>query len=236
MKFSNLLPDFPATQPLLLKAFQHQHERCLGLTPGWSLTATRRKLIAGYWLEILHKHFIVLMAAGFVLTVLFNTSAPIEHLLLSLLPVSLLVFLILFFTMYWPLYQLDFLPHLESCVESFRGQQLEGVQKCKKEQYPVLTLMLIHHCYQQMAGMEGGLIKDSYTEILMKQYGVSQKMIDTTLRIVILGQWDRNKERKRTEITDAFEQAKGYFYELSSNKAILLLNRLQQKVLTGHIG
>lgn len=235
MKFSNLLPSLSLSPAQLAKNFQQLHKRFDELYPGWSLSATRRKLIAGYWLKILERHFSVILSAGILITFLVTLFHPSGNILISLLPTSLIVFLILFFTMYWPIFHLEFLPQLDNCVQSYSYEKIQAIQECKKLQYHVLTLMLIHYCYQQMAGIKTGQINDSYTKLLTKQYGVSQKWIDAKLRIIILNQWDRTKERNRTEITVAFEQAQDYFQKMSSDKAIQLLEILQQKILNDNL-
>ncbi|WP_276500976.1 hypothetical protein [Terrimonas pollutisoli] len=228
MKFNNLLPDLPFPQPLLSKIFQQQHERYLEVFPEWSLLATRRKLTASYWMKIFVNHFIFLLISGSLIVLLINNEQPV---LPSLIPASLIVFLSLFLTMYWPHYQLEFLPHLDNCMESFRTKKLEGLQQCKKEQYSVLSLMLIQHAYQHMAGIKNGSIDTNYAKLLTQQYGVSVKSIVPALQITIRGQWNRKSIRKRTEIINDFEDAKDYFMQLSCERAIQLLDQLQQKIL-----
>jgi hypothetical protein len=231
MKFSNLLPDLPFPQSLLAKTFQSEHERYREAFPGWSLSATRRKIIASYWLKILLNHFGVLIIAGIFFVILFNKQQFLGNDFLSVIPASIIVFLVLFISMYWPLYQLEFLPHLDSCIESYKGQLLEGIQQCKKQQYSVVTLMLIQHTYQQMAGMEPPLINNDIAQLLAKQYGISVKSIGTALQLVQRGNWDKGSIRKRTETMDDFEDAKEYFEQLNCIRAVMLLDQLQQKIL-----
>lgn len=231
MKFNNFVPGLSLPHFRLVKTFQKEHERFSELYPGWSLSATRRKMVALYWLEILEKHFSVILSIGILITFLVNFFHPTANILVSLLAVSLVLFLTLFITLYWPVFHLKFLPQLDNCMESCSSGKVKAIQECKKMQYRVLTVMLIHYCYQQMAGIQTSLINDHDTKLLGKLFGVSQREIDTALRIVILSQWDRTKERKRTEIINDFEQATDYFAEQSCDKAILILEQLQQKVL-----
>jgi len=231
MKFSNLLPDLPFPQPELSKIFREHHEHYLELFPQWSLVATRRKLVATYWLKILVNHFAFLLIWGGLIVLLINKELPDKQILLSILPTSLIVFLSLFLTMYWPMYQFEFLPHLDSCMESFKTIKLKGLQQCKKEQYSVLSLMLIQHVYQHMAGFKNSFICTNYAKLLTQQYGVSVKSIVPALHIIIRGEWDRKSNRKRTEIINDFEDAKDYFTQLSCERAIQFLEQLQQKIM-----
>lgn len=187
MKFSGLLPDLPFPQPVLVQAFQQQHERNLEHFPDWSLLANRRKLVGAYWLAIISNHFFVLMLLSSFPVFLFYKEQPLGQLLIVLLPASIIVFGVLFLSMYWPHYHLEFLPHLDNCVESYRAQKVEGIQQCKKEQYSVVALMLIQHTYQQMAGIETGLINTHVAKLLARQYGVSVKSVTPALYLILRG-------------------------------------------------
>ncbi len=230
MNFRKLLPDLPFPQPVISKAFKEQHERYLEHFPEWSLLATRRKLIVSYWLKILVNHFVFFILSGCLIVLLFTKWQSVPQLMLSLLPAALLTFIVLYLTMYWPLYHLDFLPHLDSYMESFNNKKLEGIQKCKKDQYSVLTLMLIQYVYQQMMGFEFQ-IKTENIQLLARQYGVSEKSIGTSMLLILRCEWDRKSVRKRTEIINDFEVAKNYLRELSFKKGVLLLYQLEQKIL-----
>src|SRR5690606_28839078 len=111
-----------------------------------------RKLMVAYWLKVLLSHYAILLFAGATAAFLVTEGYPVRQILVALTPASAVVFGILFLTMYWPHYHAEFLPHLDSCIEAYKGQQLEGIQQCKKEQYSVVTLILIEHVQRQMAG------------------------------------------------------------------------------------
>jgi hypothetical protein len=198
MKFNKILPAFPFPQHLIPKIFQEKHAYYLEQFPAWSLTATRRKLIGSYWLKIIINHFLILLIAGMLVALILNDHLAAQQFLLALMPASIVIFFVLFFAMYLPDYQLEFLPHLDNCVESFHAKKLESIQQCKKEQYSVFTLVLIQYCYQEMAGINNNPINNQYAILLARQYGVSAKSILPSLQAVILGQWDRKSIRKRT--------------------------------------
>ena len=100
MNFSKLLPDIPFQPPVISKAFQELHERNLELLPGWSLIATRRKLAASYWLKILANHFAFLLISGSLIVLLFPNIQSVQQVMLSLIPSAIIVFVVLFLTMY----------------------------------------------------------------------------------------------------------------------------------------
>jgi len=231
MKFSNLLPDVPFPQPLLSRIFQQQHQRYLEHYPNWSITASRRKLMGSYWLKLLLNNYCFLILAGSVIVFLLNHNRPVKQLLTGMAPAYLIIFAVLFLTMYFPLYQLDFLPHLDNCVEAYKGKQLEGIQQCKKQQYSVITLMLIQNIYRQLAGMEPVMINTANSQLLARQYGISVKSVGSALQLILRSDWDRKSIRKRTEILDDFEAAREHFRQLSCDKAVLLLDRLEERIL-----
>jgi len=230
MKFSNLLPELSFPQSSLSEVFESHHQRYLETFPGWSIQSTRRKLAAFYWLKIVLKHFLVLTSVSAFLA-LFITHQQNLLFFQALIPASMLVFLILFISMYWPMYQLEFLPHLDTCAENYAGRQIEGIQACKKQQYSVVSLVLIQCVTMELAGMKNPLLNTATAQLFARQYGVSVKSVGPALQLILRGDWNRKSIRKQTEIIDDFETAKSYFLELSDDRAIQLLEKLQQKVL-----
>src|SRR4051812_14646880 len=108
MKFSNLLPDLPFSQPSLQDQFQKQHERFVTAFPGWSIQSTRRKIIVNYWFEIILNNYFKLLVPGCMLVLLFG-KPPMPVLLSGLAPAGLLLFFALFFSLYFPHYHIEFL-------------------------------------------------------------------------------------------------------------------------------
>lgn len=236
MKLSEVIPFLTfsaiADHSKVEEQFKNCHSHHLSRFPYWSISATRRKLMSAFWYTTVFRHFIALFCIALIVSAFFDHNSRFNATIFLL---SLCMFCIAFFVMllfiYLPAFQSTYLPLLDSYLETYSGRHLEGIQKCKKEQYPVMTLMLIQYCFHKLTGIEGSLLMDPLPRLLMRQYGVSQKMIDTTLRTIILNNWDSSKIRKRTEITEAFEEAATYFQSFGSEKAVQLLNNLQLKIL-----
>lgn len=237
MKLSEVIPFLTlsaiADPSKIEEQFNSCHSSYHFRLPYWSIYATRRKLMISFWYTTVLKHFIILFGIGLFITALigFNTGINSTFLLLFFCLFCSIFFVMLFF-IYLPSFQGIFLPMLDSCLENYSGKQLEGIQKCKKEQYPVMTLMLIQYCYFKLAEARGSLLMDPFPGLLMKQYGVSQKMIDSTLRTIVLNNWDRAKPRKRTEVSEAFDEAIDYFQSFGLEKAVQILISLQRKVMS----
>ncbi len=172
--------------------FSIQHNNYQSIHSYWSINATKRKLITEFWYNTVIKHYLLICSiALFGLSIFKNKylNDPIE---LIFAPISIsFVFIPVAMFVYFPSFYNNYLPLLENCAESFTGKQLEGIQKCKREQYSVMSLMLIQHILQQLAGIHNLSVSEQHTNILMKQYGVSQKMIDTTLRTIHLKNYSK---------------------------------------------
>ena len=195
MKFSNLLPDLPVSQPSL------QDNSKNNMSVSYILSRLEyskhpRKIIVNYWFEILLNNYFKLLVPGSILVLLFS-RLPIAVLVSGLASAGLLLFFALFFSLYLPLYHIEFLPHLDTCVEDYKGSQLEGIQECKKQQYSVVSLMLIQHILMEMAGLERPLMNTSTAQLLARQYGVSAKSIGPALQLILQWRLEPQKHPKK---------------------------------------
>lgn len=236
MKLNEVIPFLTfsaiADYSKIEEQFNNCHSNYQSRFPYWSITATRRKLMSAFWYTTVFRHFIALFSIAVSVTAFIDFSTWFSSAVFLLcLSLFCMAFLVMLFFIYLPAFQSTYMPLLDSYLEAYSGKHLEGIQKCKKEQYPVMTLMLIQYCYHKLIGTEGSLLMEPHPRLLMKQYGVSQKMIDSTLRTIVLNNWDQGKLRKRTEITEAFEEAIAYFQSFGSEKAVQLLITLHQKIM-----
>jgi hypothetical protein len=230
MKIRNFIPTLPFEQSSLSTVLSGFHQRHIDLHDYWSIKATKRKIVGSFWLQSIESYLILLSWAALFFAC-FSSQLSGLNAWSVILFYGLILYLPVAITLYLPYFYFDFLPRLESEIDHLTNQHSQGIQKCKKEQYSVLTLMLIQHVYQQLAQIKTQGIAEPYMKLMVNQYGISQKSIDASLRIIILKQWDRSKERKRTEITDAFNDAKSYFSSLELFAGTDILEQLQLKIL-----
>ncbi len=212
--------------------FTNQHEHFQAHHPYWSINATKRKLTAAYWYSTVFKHYGGIYMLAIIILAIVNPHFlhdPVSCLVILMLAV--LIFVVLAAVIYVPSFFNSYLPLLESCMENYSGRQREGIQKCKQQQYSVMALMLIQHVFNRMSGIEINAFDKGYANLMMKQYGVSPKMIESTQKMIVLNNWDTSKERQRTEITEAFEEAGEYFVTLHLPEAIGILNKLKVRLL-----
>ncbi len=236
MKLSEVIPflTFSAISDhaKIEEQFNNCHSNHQSKFPYWSIQATRRKLMSNFWYATVFRHFISLYCIALLVIAFFNYRDWFNP-TIFMVSVSLFcfAFFVMLFFIYLPAYQSMYLPLLDSYLESYSGKQLEALQKCKKQQYSVVALMLIHHVYQKMAGLQPVLINTGNAQLLARQYGISIKSICPALQLIQRGEWDRDSIRKRTETLDDFETAKEHFRLLQNDKAVLILEHLQQKIL-----
>ncbi|HEY4937137.1 MAG TPA: hypothetical protein VII44_11180 [Puia sp.] len=232
MKQNTLIPDLSFPLEPFFKTFQEQHENFQSQFPFWSLSATRRRLITAFWLKnVFFDNFLILIFFGTLITWIFHFHQPVQQLITAAPLAYFLAFSSLFIFMYYPAFHIEFLPLLDNCMENYKGKQLEGIQECKRQQHSVIALMLIQHVGHQLAGFDPLINNTANAQLLARQYGISIKSVGSALNLILRGDWDRKSIRKRTEILDDFDSAKEHFKQLSAEKAIILLDQLQQKIL-----
>jgi len=232
MKLNTLIPDLSFPQEAFFKTFQEQHENFQKQFPFWSLSATRRRLITAFWLKnVFFDNYLIIILAGTLITWISHIHQPVQQLILTAPLAYFLAFSSLFIFMYYPSFLIEFLPQLDNCIENYKGMQLEGIQECKRQQHSVIALMLIQHVSDKLAGFDPLINNTVNAQLLARQYGISIKSVGSALNLIIRGDWDRKSIRKRTEILDDFDTAREHYRQLSSEKAIVQLDRLQQKIL-----
>jgi hypothetical protein len=216
------------------KTFDHFHCRFAHELSYWSVSATRRKTIINFWLNTAITHLALLLLVGVVACQFVSNTISLMRCTVLFLTFPI-IGICLLLSFYWPIFYIEFLPKLDSYCEHFSGKQLEGMQKCKKQQYSVLGLILIQFVVHRIAGIATPSLSAKENTTLIKLYGVSNKMIEASLKTVIQNDWDKVKERKRTEIQEAFAEAHDYFEIFTSKKATSYLHELEQKVFSDKI-
>lgn len=208
------------------------HSRYQEQFPNWSISSTRRKLKADYWYTVIFKHYLIicllaLVSMSFVDSSLWSyknmLSVPLI-LGLAFLPISALIYFTSFYATYLPL--------LDTCIENYTGNQLAGIQKCKKQQYSVRALLLIQYTFQKIGNLEDATLQEEYTNLLTKQYGISPQMIESAYKEIFLNAWNGGTGRKYTEIIQSFDEAEDYFKSLKAPQAIPILQQIRIKVLS----
>lgn len=230
MKFSQRLFDLPFMEADLASIFKQLHEKSKEEFPAWSLVATRRKLIGSFWQKA-SRHYLRLLTIGLGITIVLSGTNILQSMFAEIIPAAFVAFLSLVVSLYWKQYYDSFLPMLDNSMELYQGLQLQGIHQCKKEQYSVLTLMLIEYTERKIAALPDLPMNKETVQLLAKKYGVSVKSIEKALQVIVLGKWDKKSLRKRTEIEDDFDTAEEYFKELGICVIKSVLFNLNKRVV-----
>lgn len=111
---------------------------------GWSTNATKRKVIAAYWIKYVLPHFAVLF--GLPSLLMFLMPAHFNVLFLAVVFVAgLVTFPVMLLFLYWPSFHNNFLPYLETVKENFESNHLEQVEKCRQAQLSNFSLALFFY-------------------------------------------------------------------------------------------
>jgi hypothetical protein len=219
------------------KQFNEHHSAYQSHFPYWSNAATRRKLISQYWYSEVFYHFGTLAGLALLLAFLTHPAHWLSATAFLLTGCLLFItFTVVLLFVYIPSFSGSYLPLLDSYIEEVTGKQLESIQKCKKQQYSVKAIVLIHHALQRLAGLKDNGLDNVYVNLLTKQYGISKQMIENAYKELFLGKWDGKPGRKYTEMVQSFEEAEDYFLQLGAGQAFPVLDSLREKVLKKAIG
>ncbi|AEV97457.1 hypothetical protein Niako_1081 [Niastella koreensis GR20-10] len=116
--------DLPLETRYIGTTFTTTHHQLKVAYPGWTLRATRQKLLARYWFWNVLMHFVILYSLAVVLTLPFNTHLN-QFYLAAVVTVGAISFTIITITQYGPRFFSDFLPKLETITAEFEARQNE---------------------------------------------------------------------------------------------------------------
>ena len=221
------------------KEFTTVHQKYAEETESWTVTATRQKLIAGYWFRDVARHFSFLFAVPSIFYLIvcvasFNMSSWLPGALIAVI----ICFPVLYFFHYKPSFGSIFLPGLETVKEVFEQKELAQLGKCRKAQLPNSTLILIHYVLGKAAGMHRMPATDQFSGSLVKLYGVDPRSLKSSMDL-LLGSSVKRKTlqgRGRTEMTNRFNEAYAFFEELDFPKGIEILKELELKSFGNSVG
>lgn len=106
-------------------------------------------------------------------------------------------------------------------------RQVERV-KCRKEQFPTLTLALILYVLDKTSGINNLQCNDRSATLLTKLFGKDQGGIKDSLQL-IFGKKQDLSDRHRTEILNRFSEAYDFFEKIQFPEGAKLLQLLELK-------
>jgi hypothetical protein len=153
MKLTQLTPfltlDLPLDTRHISTTFTTTHQQLTAMYPGWTLKASRQKLVARYWFWYVLIHFATLYSLAIAVTLPFNINLN-QYYLAAIVTVGVVSFTILSITQYVPMFFSDFRPKLETITANFetrqnellKGQQQEGLKNQIAGEYQKLGFVL----------------------------------------------------------------------------------------------
>jgi hypothetical protein len=113
------------------------------------------------------------------------------------------------------------------------GQQQEEARKCRKMQWPSLTLTLIYYTLVKLSGVNVIIGNTRTAHLLQKLFGVTEGNLGENLKL-IAGNGSKKEvigQSKRTRMRDRFEEAIAFFKEIDCLQGVSLLEQLEIKIL-----
>jgi hypothetical protein len=123
--------DLPVGNAYIQQAFVTTHENYRKDYPGWSTSATRKKVIANYWIKHVLPHFGAFYLAAVLIALPFSTNS-IQFAFPGFFLAGIISVPVLTFWLYGQFFYIDFLPKLDTIIENYEGKQLQHLKKCQQ--------------------------------------------------------------------------------------------------------
>jgi hypothetical protein len=229
---SFIIFDFPVQSDFISRQFTSIHNNFQKQFPHWSLTATRRKLIANFWFRQVLFHFGALIAIATLFALIFNGNRPmaIGSVVVAVFLAGCICFVILTAFNYWPVYYSDFLPKLDTVIAQHEEEMeiAAVIKKCKRTQYSIPALTIIFYVFTKALEISFPACNDRSAELLNNLYGADKDKLKQNLsRLYKLSSLT---PREKAEIEKGIESAKGFFEELGYPRAQQILQKLELKL------
>src|ERR1700680_4599627 len=124
--------DFPIRNEYIRGLFISTQANYQKVSPHWSLSATRKKMIAEFWFKQVLIHFSGILVIGILVSAI-PFGGNWHSLLVPLFLAGIKSFIAITAFSYWPVFFVDFLPQLDTIIAE--QQKLkdaeEEIKKCK---------------------------------------------------------------------------------------------------------
>jgi hypothetical protein len=171
-------------------------------------------------------HFTVIFGIPALLFLLIATNQ--QAALSVIFVVGIVTYTAMLLFHYKPNFYSNFLPKLETIKDIYERKQLEQLEKCKRAQLPNMALVLVYYVFDKVSGNNSLCCNEHYAALLMKLYGVDQGSLKKNVEL-IFGSKKHLSERKLTEISNRFEEARSFLEAVEFTQGVSILNELEQK-------
>jgi len=223
--------DFPLDTEQISQFFIDTHCRYRTGNAFWSLSGTRRKVIAAFWFRDVLMHFSCIIGLAALCGSLVSTPDYMYWLVVFF--TGLFAFGVMFVLHYWPSFYSDFLPKLDSIVARHEQETMseKKLEKCRRTQFSIPTLTIILYVFSKNCRFPFPACTDQSAELLNSLYGSDKDKIKENLRRMY--KLFTLSVRERAEVQKGINQARAFFEALEHSAANDILDELELKVQKG---
>jgi hypothetical protein len=227
---SFLIFDSPLRNDYIRELFVKTHANYQKDSPHWSLSASRKKVIAEFWFGKVLIHFLVILTIG-ILVAAIPFGGNWHSLLMPLFLAGIISFIGTTAFSYWPMYFADFLPQLDTIIaeEQKAKEAEEEIKKCKRTQFSIPSLVIIYNVYTQAGNMSLLPVNDRSAELLNNIYGADKDKLKQNLSRLYKPS-SQLSPKERAEFQKGIENARTVFEALNSQAALKILDQLELKL------
>jgi len=221
--------ELPLRNSHIQQTFIATHENYRREHQGWSLKATRKKVIADYWNKHVLTHFSALYLAAVLINLPFSTIFN-QFVLPGVFMAGLISLPILTFCIYGQFFYFDFLPKLDTVMENYGGNQLQHLKKCQQAQMSNFAVVVIYYALANASGQSISGTNRQYGERLMRLFGKDPDDMSKALKMITC-KTPKLSPHKQTEIGKSLEEARSFFEAIEFPQGIKVVDQLDLKLM-----
>ncbi|GAA0548178.1 hypothetical protein [Chitinophaga japonensis] len=219
--------DRPLENTYIQQAFVTTHENYRKDYPGWSTSATRKKVIANYWIKHVLTHFgafyLVSVLIALPFSTNFNQFAFPGFFLAGMISLSVLTF-----WLYGQLFYVDFLPKLDTIIENYEGKQLQHFKKCQRAQMSNFAAAVVYFAFANASGLPISGVTRQYGRLLTHLFGKDPDAMHEDLKLITC-KAKKLSPHQQTEIEKSLEEARSFFEGIEFPYGIEVVANLDRK-------
>ncbi|MGN7824754.1 hypothetical protein ACTJJB_31815 [Chitinophaga sp. 22536] len=222
--------DLPLRSSYIQQTFVVTHENYSRDYVGWSLYASRKKVIADYWIKHVIAHFATFYLVGIFITIPFGTKFN-QFTMSSLFLGGMISLTVLSIWLYGQLFYFDFLPKLDTIMENYEGKRLQHLKKCQQAQMSNFAATVVYYALAKASGVQITGANRQYGELLMQLFGKDPDDMYKALKLITC-KVSKLSPHKQTEIGKSLEEARNFFEAIGFSSGIKVMEQLDSKLMT----
>jgi hypothetical protein len=223
--------ELPVNYKHLFTRFCRTHEGQRNVYSSWPAEATRRQLINDYWSDtVLHYLLLVTLSALIVFLMPSTDGFSVGMYIRMYVIIASLVYVPLYFTVYRPTFNLEFLPRLETVIAEYEDRERAWLEKCKRDQLTNRGLVLLFYALDKTSKANYLTPSDKCADLLHKIFGSSPDGIKKALDLIFKKDKRAKLEHRHlVEVGKSFEEAYAILEEMQFDEGIQRLKLLEQQ-------